>query len=100
MAKLGTKARPIIFRAATESRTMELVELCNKRNWIFIAEIGSNEPEDISQIEYMLNPAPFNFVEPKSNKKNTTVINTEKQIGRNDNCTCGSGLKFKKCCMK
>jgi MtfA peptidase len=24
--------------------------------------------------------------------------NTNKEIGRNDNCPCGSGLKFKKCC--
>ena len=22
------------------------------------------------------------------------------KIGRNDSCTCGSGLKYKKCCLK
>jgi preprotein translocase subunit SecA len=25
---------------------------------------------------------------------------TEKKIGRNEPCPCGSGKKYKKCCMK
>ena len=29
-----------------------------------------------------------------------TVFNLNKKIGRNDNCYCGSGLKYKKCCGK
>jgi len=28
------------------------------------------------------------------------VMQTSKQIGRNDSCPCGSGKKFKKCCAK
>ncbi len=28
------------------------------------------------------------------------VIRSEEKIGRNDPCTCGSGLKYKKCCGK
>ncbi len=28
------------------------------------------------------------------------VAVTQKQMGRNDKCLCGSGLKFKKCCLK
>jgi preprotein translocase subunit SecA len=27
------------------------------------------------------------------------VIRTEPKIGRNDPCPCGSGKKYKKCCM-
>ncbi len=27
-------------------------------------------------------------------------IRTEPKIGRNDPCTCGSGVKYKKCCAK
>ena len=27
-----------------------------------------------------------------------TVVNTEKKIGRNDECPCGSGKKYKNCC--
>jgi len=29
-----------------------------------------------------------------------TIVNTEKQIGRNDPCPCGSGKKYKNCCGK
>lgn len=29
----------------------------------------------------------------------TTVINLTKTLGRNDPCSCGSGKKFKKCCL-
>jgi len=28
------------------------------------------------------------------------IINAEPKVGRNDSCPCGSGKKFKKCCMK
>ncbi len=31
-------------------------------------------------------------------EKNQTIINQEKNIGRNDPCPCGSGKKYKKCC--
>jgi hypothetical protein len=31
--------------------------------------------------------------------KPTPFLRTEKQVGRNDPCPCGSGKKFKKCCM-
>jgi preprotein translocase subunit SecA len=27
------------------------------------------------------------------------IVNTEPRIGRNDPCLCGSGKKYKKCCM-
>jgi len=29
----------------------------------------------------------------------TPILRTEEQVGRNDPCPCGSGKKFKKCCM-
>ncbi|SFC42860.1 SEC-C metal-binding domain-containing protein [Clostridium uliginosum] len=31
---------------------------------------------------------------------NITTVKTEKSVGRNDLCICGSGKKFKKCCGK
>jgi len=30
--------------------------------------------------------------------KYKTIVRTEKKIGRNDPCPCGSGKKYKKCC--
>lgn len=28
------------------------------------------------------------------------TVRKEKEVGRNDACPCGSGKKYKKCCMK
>ena len=33
-------------------------------------------------------------------EKQTPVVNTEKKVGRNDPCPCGSGKKYKNCCGK
>lgn len=33
-------------------------------------------------------------------QKRSPILRTEKHVGRNDPCPCGSGMKFKKCCMK
>ncbi len=37
---------------------------------------------------------------PEEIKKQVTVKNTEKKVGRNDPCPCGSGKKYKNCCGK
>ena len=37
---------------------------------------------------------------PKIVIKQVTVRNTEKEVGRNDPCPCGSGKKYKNCCGK
>ena len=36
---------------------------------------------------------------PQERKIQKTVVNTAKKIGRNDPCPCGSGKKYKNCCM-
>ncbi len=46
----------------------------------------TNKPEDISDVKQLLSPHPPIADKPKA--------------GRNDPCPCGSGLKFKKCCLK
>lgn len=35
---------------------------------------------------------------PQERKIQKTVVNTERKIGRNDPCPCGSGKKYKNCC--
>ncbi len=37
---------------------------------------------------------------PQEVKKQTTVKNDKKKVGRNDPCPCGSGKKYKNCCGK
>jgi len=38
--------------------------------------------------------------EGQSQERAKTVRRTSPRIGRNDPCPCGSGMRFKKCCMK
>jgi len=83
MARLGTKKRPIIVRVHTEEKAKYVADTCEKYGWTYIIGFEADKPEDISDLERMLNP-------PKP-------ITTTK-INRNSPCPCGSGKKYKKCC--
>jgi SWIM/SEC-C metal-binding protein len=66
-------------------RAGEIAELCEQYGWKYIVGIEPDEPEDISDVTRLLNPS--------------TGIRVSEVPGRNDPCPCGSGLKYKKCCM-
>ena len=83
MAKLGSEKRPIVVRVHTEEKARYVAETCEKNGWHFIIGFEPDKPEDISDLEKLLNPP--------------QVVKSEK-IGRNDPCPCGSGKKYKKCC--
>jgi SWIM/SEC-C metal-binding protein len=83
MAKLGTEKKPAIIRVQNEDRVQELSSIFNENGWQFIAGIEPDKPEDISDLEKLLNPP-----EPVQSSK----------VGRNNPCPCGSGKKYKKCC--
>jgi SWIM/SEC-C metal-binding protein len=85
MAKLGTEKNPIILRVQNENRANEVASICHKHGWKFILGIEADKPENISDLERLLNP-------PKPRIKSS-------DIGRNDPCPCGSGKKYKKCCF-
>ncbi|MDD2759927.1 MAG: SEC-C metal-binding domain-containing protein [Methylomonas sp.] len=85
MAKLGTEKRPIIVRVQTEERGIYVAETCTKHGWHYIIGLEPDKQEDISDLEKMLNP--------------TQPVTSEKTVGRNDPCPCGSGKKYKKCCF-
>jgi SWIM/SEC-C metal-binding protein len=84
--RLGTEKRPATVHAQTEERLKEISSIFEENGWKFIAGLDPDEPEDISDLELLLNT-------PKQAK-------TEKKIGRNEPCHCGSGKKNKKCCGK
>jgi hypothetical protein len=44
-------------------------------------------------------PAPAKGRDDFLERKPAPFLRTEKKVGRNDPCPCGSGKKFKKCCM-
>lgn len=86
MTKLGSDKRPAVARVQTMERAEEITSLCNDRGWKVIVGIEPDKPEDISDVERLLNPP--------------TITRDKLKVGRNDPCPCGSGLKFKKCCLK
>jgi SWIM/SEC-C metal-binding protein len=83
-AKLGTEKNPAAIRVKTKKRMKEVAAILEKNDWEYSIELEPNKPEDITDLEILLNP-------PK------TVI-AEKKVGRNEPCLCGSGKKYKKCC--
>ncbi|MEW6660101.1 MAG: PBPRA1643 family SWIM/SEC-C metal-binding motif protein [Thermodesulfobacteriota bacterium] len=90
MAKLGSSKRPAVVRVRTEARAHEILALCNERGWQVIVGLEADQPEDISDLERLLNPT--GSAPPR------TIFNVTPPIGRNAPCLCGSGLKYKKCC--
>ena len=83
MAKLGSEKRPIIARVHTDEKARYVAETCAEHGWHYIIGFEPDKPEDISDLEKLLNP-----VRPTASIK----------IGRNEPCPCGSGKKYKKCC--
>jgi len=83
MAKLGSEKRPIVVRVHTDEKARYVAEKCSENGWHYIIGFEPDKPEDISDLEKLLNPP--------------QVVKSEK-IGRNDPCPCGSGRKYKKCC--
>jgi len=99
MAKLGTKKMPVRFRVQTEERLREIASICEQNGWKFVGEFGPGEPEDISEVEYLLNPRDFTSQPRMGHSNRMTAVRDQPKIGRTAPCPCGSGLKYKKCCM-
>ncbi|MEE4113665.1 MAG: PBPRA1643 family SWIM/SEC-C metal-binding motif protein [Desulfobacteraceae bacterium] len=83
-AKLGTAANPAVITVQTAERVKELESVFEKNGWRYSIALEPDQPEDISDLEILLNP-----LKPK-------VV--DKPVGRNESCPCGSGKKYKKCC--
>ena len=82
--KLGSSSHPAVVRVQTLRRAEEILSISNKHDWEVIVGVESDEPENIADVEKLLNrPTP---------SRNAV------KVGRNDPCPCGSGLKYKKCC--
>ena len=84
MKKLGCKERPAVVKVKTEERAIEILQLCDSKGWQVIVGLEPHENEDISDVERLLNPP-----KPAVSQK----------MDRNAPCPCGSGKKYKKCCI-
>lgn len=83
-AKLGTEKYPALVHVRTEERFREITALFKEKGWRFKIELEPDQPEDIADLERLLNP-----LKPQR---------VEKKLGRNELCSCGSGKKYKHCC--
>src|SRR5713101_9016685 len=88
MARLGSRKRPAIVRVQTEAHAREIVALCTAHGWQVIVGVEPDVPEDVSDVRQLLAPAP----EPG-------IARPRPAVGRNARCPCGSGRKYKKCCL-
>jgi SWIM/SEC-C metal-binding protein len=85
-AKLGTEKNPAAVTVKTKKRSAEVEKIFEENGWKYTIELDKDKPEDIADLEMLLNwPKP---------------TEAEKKVGRNEPCPCGSGKKYKKCCGK
>jgi SWIM/SEC-C metal-binding protein len=82
--KLGTEKNPAVVRVQTEKRMKEVASIFEENGWKFTIGLEPDKPEDITDLELLLNP--------------TSPMKAEQKVGRNAPCPCGSGKKYKKCC--
>ena len=85
-AKLGTKKNPARVSVQTKKRSEDVKDQFKNNGWHHIIELDPDKPEDISELERLLNPP-----QPKV---------SDKKAGRNEPCPCESSKKYKKCCGK
>jgi SWIM/SEC-C metal-binding protein len=82
--KLGTEKNPAVVTVKTKKRMAEVKKIFEENGWKYTIELDKGKPEDISDLDALLNwPKP---------------TEVEKKVGRNEPCPCGSGKKYKKCC--
>ena len=86
MARLGSRTRPAIVRVQTETHAQEIVAVCTAHGWQVIVGVEPDAPEDVSDVRKLLAPDQFTARQPPA-------------VGRNALCPCGSGRKYKKCCL-
>jgi SWIM/SEC-C metal-binding protein len=82
--KLGSSKHPAVVRVQTTRRAEEILSICNRNDWKVIVGVEPDEPENVEDVEMLLN--------------RPTPLRNPVKVGRNDPCPCGSGLKYKKCC--
>ena len=73
-------------RVQTEERAGEVLAFCEDQGWYVTLELAPDQPEDLSDLERQLHNVP---------RAATPAL--PPKLGRNEPCSCGSGVKFKKC---
>jgi SWIM/SEC-C metal-binding protein len=74
-------------RVESEERAHEIIAFCRAHDLELIVAVAPDEPQDITDLWKLLQPERF-------------TVRVEPTAGRNEQCPCGSGRKYKKCCLR
>lgn len=88
MPQIGTNENPAWVRVRSHEKAEDIIEFCDDHGWKIIAAVEPDQPEDLSDYHQLI----------ASHKPHGTKLSRQK-IGRNEPCPCGSGKKYKKCCL-
>jgi hypothetical protein len=69
MGKLGSQNKPAVAHVKSQKRADEILSICNRRGWKVIVGIEPNKPEDISDVERLLNPPEAAKAQVKTGRK-------------------------------
>ena len=61
--------------------------------------VKRNDQAYLTKVREMVKENPTLLKGLKKQNKNSTVVNKQPKIGRNDTCPCKSGKKYKNCCI-
>jgi SWIM/SEC-C metal-binding protein len=87
MVRYGGSRRSLVLRARSPERAAQLLEKCDQLGRKAVVGIEPDKPEDITDLERVLNRSSVTRV-PSS------------FVQRNGPCPCGSGSKYKNCCAR
>jgi len=89
MAKLGTEKKPAIVRVQTEERAKEIASICAEHGWQFIIGFEPDKPEDVSDVDKLLNRSVQKTVEKRSGvmtRVHVAVVKSIKNVVKNNPC--------------
>ena len=83
--KLGSAKNQAVIVVKTWEKRDELKKIFEENGWKYRIKVRPEMDEDLTDLESL-------------QKVGETKV-TELHTGRNDPCPCGSGKKYKKCCL-
>ena len=101
MPRLGTIENPARIRVRSLAKAKELHAFCKKNRWTLHATVDLISPENTDDIKTLMSNAFLEDDQIQNSSIATDPIKKKqiKKIARNEPCHCGSGKKYKKCCL-
>ncbi|MFN8790100.1 MAG: YecA family protein [Bdellovibrionales bacterium] len=95
---------PTVLEAALRvmKRTRQELEKGKSKDWIMLAasHFALNDQLKEHHGEFVTGIRDLRSQWIEDIKQSATVVRAEPKVGRNDPCPCGSGKKFKQCCLQ